>query len=305
MIFVANFICFPPVQKFWTPVKIWQSYIEFKGRTFFETQCIFIRQCSNSFNITQLTVMPTIIIRTTQVAKFIFKNRNDYSLAKLTRNMTMRHKQIIYPAQVSYKTWMTEQNIITCSTIKRPMPAALATHKQRTAVSASSTENILTIISIRLVSLLASYRSSGWVPLEVNFCLKISAMWWSSVTPWVSRKGLLRVFADQVLLKEFVSLELSCFNKSSLNWSSSLRMVIDRTEAQPPKQIWRNDSVPAFCLWWTMFTGASFRLRDFTGTAFCRVLAPLRTQGRDDDEAHNDNNDACNNREDDSSDWQS
>jgi len=24
--FVANFICFPTVQKFWTSVKIWQSY---------------------------------------------------------------------------------------------------------------------------------------------------------------------------------------------------------------------------------------------------------------------------------------
>ena len=40
MCFVANFIRIPVVQKFWKSVKIWQSYREFKGRNFFETQCI-------------------------------------------------------------------------------------------------------------------------------------------------------------------------------------------------------------------------------------------------------------------------
>ena len=39
--FVANFIHFPAVQKFWKSVKIWQSYREFKGGNFFETQCRF------------------------------------------------------------------------------------------------------------------------------------------------------------------------------------------------------------------------------------------------------------------------
>ena len=38
--FVANFIRFPTVQKFWISVNIWQSYRECKGGTFFETQCI-------------------------------------------------------------------------------------------------------------------------------------------------------------------------------------------------------------------------------------------------------------------------
>jgi len=38
--FVAHFIRFPAVQ-FWKSVKIWQSYREFKGRNFFETQCRF------------------------------------------------------------------------------------------------------------------------------------------------------------------------------------------------------------------------------------------------------------------------
>ena len=36
---VANFMCFPAVQKFWKSVKIWQSYREFKAGNFFETQC--------------------------------------------------------------------------------------------------------------------------------------------------------------------------------------------------------------------------------------------------------------------------
>ena len=37
--FVANFIRFSAVQTFWKSVNIWQSYREFKGGNFFETQC--------------------------------------------------------------------------------------------------------------------------------------------------------------------------------------------------------------------------------------------------------------------------
>ena len=37
--YVANFMRFPAVQKFWKSVKIWQSYRELKGGNFFETQC--------------------------------------------------------------------------------------------------------------------------------------------------------------------------------------------------------------------------------------------------------------------------
>jgi len=39
MRFVANFMRFPAVRKVWKLVKIWQSYREFKGGNFFETQC--------------------------------------------------------------------------------------------------------------------------------------------------------------------------------------------------------------------------------------------------------------------------
>ena len=42
MDFVANFICFVAVQKFWKSVKIWQSYRQFKGGNFFETQCMHV-----------------------------------------------------------------------------------------------------------------------------------------------------------------------------------------------------------------------------------------------------------------------
>ena len=41
MDFVANFTSFPAVQKFWKSVKIWQSYRQFKGGNFFETQCSY------------------------------------------------------------------------------------------------------------------------------------------------------------------------------------------------------------------------------------------------------------------------
>ena len=44
--FVPNFIRFPTVQKFWKSVKIWQSYRTFKGRSFFETQCILYHKMS-------------------------------------------------------------------------------------------------------------------------------------------------------------------------------------------------------------------------------------------------------------------
>jgi len=39
MDFVANFLCVPAVEKFWKSVKIWQSYRQFNGGNFFETQC--------------------------------------------------------------------------------------------------------------------------------------------------------------------------------------------------------------------------------------------------------------------------
>jgi len=39
MAFIANFIRFPAVQKFWKSIKIWQSWRQFNGGTFFETQC--------------------------------------------------------------------------------------------------------------------------------------------------------------------------------------------------------------------------------------------------------------------------
>ena len=39
--FVANFIRFQAVQKFWKSVKIWQIYREFKSGNFFETQCCY------------------------------------------------------------------------------------------------------------------------------------------------------------------------------------------------------------------------------------------------------------------------
>jgi len=32
--FVANFILFPVMQKFWKSIKVWQSYTEFTGRNF-------------------------------------------------------------------------------------------------------------------------------------------------------------------------------------------------------------------------------------------------------------------------------
>jgi len=46
--FVANFARFPAVQKFWKSVNIWQSYKEFKGGNFFETQCRQTDRCDRT-----------------------------------------------------------------------------------------------------------------------------------------------------------------------------------------------------------------------------------------------------------------
>jgi len=42
MLFVANFRRFSAVQTFFKSVKIWQTYREFEGGNFFETQCIIL-----------------------------------------------------------------------------------------------------------------------------------------------------------------------------------------------------------------------------------------------------------------------
>jgi len=65
--FVANFICFPVVQKFWKSVKIWQSYREFKGGNFFKTQlypsvclsvCLSIRPSHACFVTKRQNILP-------------------------------------------------------------------------------------------------------------------------------------------------------------------------------------------------------------------------------------------------------
>ena len=54
MSFVANFIRFPAVWKFWKSVKIWQSYVEFKGGNFFwDTVYVSIRCNSHSAYFTR------------------------------------------------------------------------------------------------------------------------------------------------------------------------------------------------------------------------------------------------------------
>ena len=65
MSFVANFIRFPAVQKFWKSVKIWQSYREFKGGNFFLRHSV---HCFLMFVIFKVclfcTMMMWIITRT-------------------------------------------------------------------------------------------------------------------------------------------------------------------------------------------------------------------------------------------------
>ena len=58
--FIANFIHFPELQKFWKSVTIWQSYKELKGGNFFETQCTFSRW--TEWILAMTIIVPGIII---------------------------------------------------------------------------------------------------------------------------------------------------------------------------------------------------------------------------------------------------
>ena len=49
--YVANFIGFPAVQKFWKSIVIWKSWRHFKGGNFIETQCISHTTSDNSISI--------------------------------------------------------------------------------------------------------------------------------------------------------------------------------------------------------------------------------------------------------------
>ena len=57
MNFVANFIRFPAVQKFWKSVKIWQSYREFKGVNFFWDSVVY--NCVSVY-VQASSVLPSI-----------------------------------------------------------------------------------------------------------------------------------------------------------------------------------------------------------------------------------------------------
>jgi len=54
--FVANFIGFPAVQKFWKSIVIWKSLRHFKSGNFIETQCISHTTSDNSISI----LVPTL-----------------------------------------------------------------------------------------------------------------------------------------------------------------------------------------------------------------------------------------------------
>ena len=62
---VANFMRFPAVQKFGKSIKIWESYKEFKGGNFFETQC---RVIAHLCSIKTSAVHCLILSRSTRVA---------------------------------------------------------------------------------------------------------------------------------------------------------------------------------------------------------------------------------------------
>ena len=65
--FVANFMRFPEVQKFWKSVKAWQSFREFKGGNFFEI-LVDMSQCVQTAGKGQQQ-MNTMQIKSTPVAQ--------------------------------------------------------------------------------------------------------------------------------------------------------------------------------------------------------------------------------------------
>ena len=70
MKFVANFVCFPAVEKFWKSVKIWQSYREFKGENFFETKILWSIKASLRFVVNLLYNNSTSVLNKSKPVEF-------------------------------------------------------------------------------------------------------------------------------------------------------------------------------------------------------------------------------------------
>jgi len=67
--YVANSIRFPAVQNFWKSVQIWQSYRDFKGVNFFETECTWLHLILAEL---QTKLYPKFAHKTAIVIKVIF-----------------------------------------------------------------------------------------------------------------------------------------------------------------------------------------------------------------------------------------
>ena len=78
MSFIANFIRFPAVQKFWKSVKIWQSYREFKGGNFFWDS---VERCSMSTytGVTNCQKQSGFLAHPVYAAKFDFEMSKEYA----------------------------------------------------------------------------------------------------------------------------------------------------------------------------------------------------------------------------------
>jgi len=107
MNFVANCTHFPAVQKFWKSVKRWQSYTEFKGRNFFETQCISIKHAWRSFWMSNFW-------RTRFCTLFVIKRcftvpKTTELCQKYLKETSKNLRCVILTGQLGAKCWASEE----------------------------------------------------------------------------------------------------------------------------------------------------------------------------------------------------
>ena len=98
--FVANFMHFPAVQKFWQSVKILQSYRYFKDGNFFETQCSSRRSSLITFKFS-----------TTKICSWT--NHNNIRVREITVNAKNQLSISVTTVTLAKFSWKTPERSIT------------------------------------------------------------------------------------------------------------------------------------------------------------------------------------------------
>jgi len=123
--FVANFIRFPAVQKFWESVKIWQVADSSKVGTFWDTLYISAQLqpvTNRKINITTLNVAYSEMVRRQWIIPGVDKSKF-CDTAKFYEHLTTRFCTIIGLLQTGYYSSQCEQVTYRMCTPQQPVAA--------------------------------------------------------------------------------------------------------------------------------------------------------------------------------------